>query len=151
MVHHPTSSNINSVRELILNAFSFLENQYGYKANCTPRDDDSCIESFEVQYLNENKQRKVRISYVNDEINSEIKYIFSASITRLPYKGVEDFFSLNQYLSSNGKSFPTDIVGVFDITEAESILQKIANILNRHLSTILDGSKWLDHYYPRWD
>jgi|ADGO01.1.fsa_nt_gi hypothetical protein len=49
---------------------------------------------------------------------------FTASITRIPYVGNEDYFSLNNYLESIGKDFDTSLTNEFNEKVAEEILEE---------------------------
>jgi hypothetical protein len=49
-----------------------------------------------------------------------MKYSFNSSITRLPYSGVEDFFSLSNYLQSIGKDYYSSLVNDFNVGEVEA-------------------------------
>ncbi|HET9056049.1 MAG TPA: hypothetical protein VFN30_04290 [Chitinophagaceae bacterium] len=142
---------IEIVKNIILQVFSFLEEQYLYTPKCKVEGDDIFIESFEVEYVHETKRRKIAVSYTKSQVYSEIKYTFSVSITRIPYSGVEDFFSLSNYLQSNGKDFSSSLINDFSEAEAEMILRKIAAALKEHVLEIIDGTEWLETYYPRKD
>jgi hypothetical protein len=145
------SHNMEIAKGLILKTFHFLEDQYSYTPVCKVSDDKTFIESFDVEYVNEIKRRKIRISYIKGKVYSEIKYTFNLSITRMPYVGNEDFFSLSNYLQSVDKDFPASVVGEFDEREAENKLILIANALKGHALDIISGEIWLNNYYPRKD
>lgn len=138
-------------KNIILKVFHFLEEQYYYTPACKVEDDSTFIESLDVEYINEIKRRKIRISYTKTRVYNEIKYTFSGSITRIPYVGVEDFFSLSNYLQSIDKDFSTSLVNDFNEVEAGKILAQIAAALKEYTLGIIDGKVWLDTYYPRKD
>ena len=142
---------IEIVRNLILKTFRFLEDQYFYTPVYKKEDDNIFMESLEIEYINEIKQRKVAISYTKGNLHKEIRYTFTLSITRIPYKNPEDFFSLDNYLKSKGRFFSTSIVNDFNETEIENILNRIAVSLKEQLLSIITGNEWLTSYYPRKD
>lgn len=142
---------IEIVKNLILKTFHFLEDQYFYTPVYKAEDDSMFMESLEIEYVNENKQRKVAISYTKGNLHKEIRYTFTLSITRIPYINPEDFFSLDNYLKSKGRFFSTSLVTDFNETEAENILKQIAASLKEHALYIIDGKEWLATYYPRKD
>jgi len=128
-----------------------LEDQYFYTPVYKKEDDNIFMESLEIEYINEIKQRKVAISYTKGNLHKEIRYTFTLSITRIPYKNPEDFFSLDNYLKSKGRFFSTSIVNDFNETEIENILNRIAVSLKEQLLSIITGNEWLTSYYPRKD
>lgn len=138
-------------KNIILKVFNFLEEQYSYTPVCKVEDDNTFIESFDVEYINEIRRRKIRISYTKGKVYYEIKYTFTGSITRIPYEGNEDFFSISNYLQSMSKDFSTSLVNHFNEAEAENILTKIAIALKKHALRIIEGNEWLETYYPRKD
>ena len=138
-------------KNIILKIFRFLEEHYYYTPVCRVQDGSTFIESLDVEYINETKRRKIRISYTKTRVYNEIKYTFSGSITRIPYAGVEDFFSLSNYLQSIGKYFSTSLVNDLNESDAENILIQIAVALKEHALHIIDGKEWIETYYPRKD
>jgi len=142
---------MESAKDLILQAFYFLESQYFYTHVYYEKEDITFIESLDVEYVNEIRRRKIRISYTNANVYNESKYTFSMSITRIPYSGVEDFFSLSNYLQSKGRDFSTSIVNYFNEQEAEKILKKLAKSTIENTLPIVEGNLWLESYYPRKD
>lgn len=147
----PKNNRIEAVINLILKTFKFLERQYSYTPTYNVQNDNTFIESLDIEYSNESKYRKVIISYTKNKVYEEIKYSFNCSIIKIPYSRIEDFFSLSNYLQSTGRDFSTSLVNHFDETEAEKILTQIAIVLKAHTSDILDGRQWLETYYPRID
>lgn len=142
---------VEIVKSLILKNFSFLAEEYFYTSVCKAEEDEIFIESFDIEYTSQLKLREISISYTKAQVYNEIRYTFSASIVRVPYKGVEDFFSLNNYLESRGKDFSTIIINDFNEREAERILLQIADALKKYALGIIEGREWLDKYYPRKD
>jgi hypothetical protein len=142
---------MDNVRNLILKTFHFLEDKYFYYPVNKEENDDFFIESSGIEYVSENKKRKILISYTKGKVDNEIVHTFTASITRIPYKDVEDFFSLDNYLDSNGNNFSTNFINEFNETKAENILYQISNALRKHALGIIEGKEWLDSYYPRKD
>ena len=145
------SRRMESVKNLILQEFYFLEEQYFYVPACRLEDGTTFIESLNVEYVNEIKRRKIRISYTKSNVYNEIKYTFNGSITRIPYVGNEDFFSLSNYLQSINKDFSTSLVNDFMEGEAKKILTQIAFALKKYALDIIEGNEWLETYYPRKD
>lgn len=142
---------IEVVKNIILQVFSFLEEQYLYSPDCKEEKEHLFNESFEILYVNEIKRRKIAVSYTQSNVFNEIRYTFSVSITRLPYSGVEDFFSLSNYLQSVGINFSTTLINKFNEVEAEEILRKIAAALSEHALAIIKGRIWLEDFYPKKD
>src|SRR5688572_11363549 len=99
------SHNMQLAKNLILQVFFFLEEQYFYNTVLEAIDDRTFIECLDVEYINEIKRRKIRVSYIKSKVYNEVKYTFNGSITRIPYIGNEDFFSLSNYLKSKNKDF----------------------------------------------
>ena len=151
MAREQRNHNMEIAKNLILKVFRFLEDQYLLTSCYKVENDPTFIEYLNVEYVDEIKRRKIRIGYTKGEVYNEIKYTFSSSITRIPYSGVEDYFSLSQYLQSIGKDFSTSLVNHFDETEAQNILVQIVTALKEHALDIIDGKKWLESYYPRKD
>jgi hypothetical protein len=142
---------MEAIKNLILNTFQFLEDQYFYSSVYKEESSDIFIVFFEVEYVNELKRRKIGISYTKLNVNTEMRHTFSASIIRLPYRNLKDFFSLSTYLKSTGKSFSTTLVNNFDEAKAETIFLQIATALKENALGIIDGEEWLEMYYPRKD
>jgi hypothetical protein len=91
------------------------------------------------------------LSYTKGNVYDDVKYTFSSSIVRLSYLEFYDYYSLFQHLDSIGKDYNTSIINIFSLTEAERILNKIANSLKTFSIKVIDKSEWLDKYYPRKD
>ena len=142
---------ISVAKQIILEAFSFLREE-GYSVETKIMKDTFFSENFESTFINETIGREISISYTKGSVEKggNLKYTFSLSITRLPYDGVKDFFSLFVYLSSLGRDFDTNIVNHFDENEARLIVEKIANALKTYLWDVVKGEKWLEGFYPRW-
>jgi hypothetical protein len=134
-----------------LQTFRFLEDQYLYTPVYYEKEDTIFIESLDVEYINDIKRRKITISYTNANVYNESKYTFNLSITRIPYSGVEDFFSLSNYLQSKGKDFSTTLINNYDIQEAKKILGKLAIAIKENALGIMEGNQWLETYYTRKD
>ena len=145
------SSKIEIIKETILKAFNFLEEEYFYRYESRVEVSDTFIESLEVEYTSEIRRRNIIISYTKGKVNDEIKYTFNASITRIPYVGSEDFFSLSNYLQSIGKDFNTSLINKLDEVKAKTIIKRIADVIKEHALDIIEGSVWLETYYPRKD
>ncbi len=138
-------------KNLILNEFNFLEREYYFTPHCRDIQDATFIEKTQLEYINEVRRRNVRVSCVKGKVINDVIYTFTASITRIPYVGNEDYFSLNNYLESIGKDFDTSLTNEFNEKVAEEILKKIAAALKEHALKIIEGSVWLETYYPRRD
>ena len=138
------------VTKMIVTTFNFLEKEYFYTPSYKVGDSALFIDSLHVEYVNEVKSREIIIGYTKSDLNNEIRYTFSVSITRTPYTKVEDFFSLDNYLQSKASDFSTSLVNNFDEAEAQKILIEIVFALKEHALNIIDGKVWLDKYYPRW-
>jgi len=145
------SHNMQLAKNLILQVFFFLEEQYFYNTVLEAIDDRTFIECLDVEYINEIKRRKIRVSYIKSKVYNEVKYTFNGSITRIPYIGNEDFFSLSNYLKSKNKDFSTSLTRDFNEPEAKNILTQIAVAFKKYASNIIDGKEWLETYYPRKD
>lgn len=145
------NNKIEVVKNLILQAFYFLENEYYYTPIYKVEYDNLFLESLDVDYVNETKKRKITISYTKSKNDNEIKYTFSGSITRIPYLSVEDFFSFVNYLQSTGNNFSTSLINDFNENQAENILLHIAKLLKELTPKIITGEEWLENYYPRKD
>lgn len=139
------------VMKLILKEFSFLEEDYLYSYCFSKDTSQAFLENLNVEYSNEVKRRKIRIGYTKINVSGEIKFTFSLSITRIPYSGVNDFFSLSNYLQSMNKDFSTSVTNDFNEFKAEEILVRISNALKDYAIDIIDGSNWLETFYPRKD
>jgi|KBSMisStandDraft_5_1062788.scaffolds.fasta_scaffold1517300_1 hypothetical protein len=144
-------SKIECAKEIILNSFYFLEDKYYYAPVFRIEESNIFIESLDVEYTNEIRRRKINISFTKGKLGDNTKYTFTVSITRTPYTGVEDFFSMSNYLQSLGKDFNTSIINDFDKSEADIIVKKIAEALKEHASKIIEGAIWLETFYPRRD
>lgn len=144
-------SKIELVKQTIHKVFYFLEEEFYYVPLVKVVESAIFIESIEVEYINELIRRSIDISYTKSKSSGELKYTFTASISRLPYTGVEDFFSLSTYLKSKGKDFPISLVNHFDGTEAELILDRIAAALKENTLEIITGTLWLETFYPKKD
>jgi len=142
---------METTKDLILQVFCFLEEQYSYTHIFQEKMDDTFIEYLQVTYINEVKHREVTISYTSGKVYDEIRYTFTITITRTPYSDLEDFFSLSEYLQSKGKDFSTNIVKDFNEQEAEKILEKLAVSIKENALEIIEGNQWSGEYYPRKD
>ncbi len=143
------NNNIEEIKNLILKSFKFLTDQYLYAPYPKMKDDPTFIEYFYVDYVEEIKRRNIRITYTKGKVYDEIRYTFSCTITRIPYSGVEDIFSLDNYLESKGKSLDSSLINNFNTDEAEKKLKQLAFDLNMYAKQIINGSEWLEKYYPR--
>jgi len=142
-------NNIDIVKELIRKEFSFLE-ELGYKPVFKVLHDKPFIEGAEIKYSDPERKREVRISYTKAKVYEDIKYTFGASITRIPYSDITDFFSLRIYLESMSRDFSRSMVNHFDEIEAAVIVKKIASALKTYAPDIISGTSWLDKYWPDW-
>lgn len=150
VVYYMIVDRIEICKKLILKNFFFLVDK-GYEPTYKLHSSEGFIEYFEFEYINNKKERKVSIVYSKSKVYEEMKYTFSATITRIPYiDATKDFFSLRLYLDSLGLDFITSIVNHFDEAEADSILQKIEQAMKLYAGEIIDGSEWKEGYYPEW-
>lgn len=136
-------------RELILTTFSFLETQYHYIPAFKQQSSPLFIDSFGIQYINESRQRELSIRYTKGNFDQELRYILTASIIRIPYLSVKDFFSLDSYLEATGKDFPKNMINEFSAAIAEDILQQMATILKTEALGLIEGKEWWEKYYPK--
>ena len=139
------------VKHEIFKTFHFLEKEYFYFPNSNEEVSSLFDNSVKVEYINKIRRREIAIRYTKGKFNGDVKFTFSVSIIRTPYVSFEDFFSLDIYLQSIGKHFSTGFVTNFNFHELQTILQKLANSLKEHAEKIIDGSIWLETYYPRKD
>ena len=135
----------------ILETFSFLEEQYSYTHASKEKADNTFIEFLEINYTNEVRHRKITVIYTKVKAYDEIGFTFSVTITRIPYSSIADFFSLSNYLQSNGEDFSTTMVNDFNVQEAKRILKKLALSIKENALEIIEGNLWLDAYYTRKD
>ena len=142
---------MEALKDLILKAFFFLEEQYFYTHIFKKNEDNTFIEYLVMDYINEIKRRTITISYTKAKVYDEISYTFTVTITRTPYSNVEDIFSLSNYLQAKGKDFSTSIVNDFNEQEAKEILKKLALSLKENALEIIEGNLWLETYYTRKD
>ncbi len=145
------SHSMEVAKSLILKIFKFLEDQYFYIPTYRVEDDATFLEYLNVEYINEVRCRKIRIGYTKAQVYNEVKYTFSCSIIRMPYSDVEDYFSLSNYLQSQGKDFSTSLINTFNESHAEKILIQIAFTLKQNALEIMRGNDWLKSYYTRKD
>ena len=138
-------------KNLILKYFSFLKDQ-GFGVEVEGNDSKLFLESLNVVFTNEIKKREITVSFTKSRIDEEIRFTFSASVVRIPYNDpYEDFFSLYAYSEATGNEFNTTIVTRFDEREAESIVKKISEFLQKNASVFVDGTAWEKGYYPKWN
>ena len=136
-------------KRLITKEFDFLEEE-GYEQRCEIINDETFIEYMCVKYTNNQKKRKVTIGYSKNKVYDDIKYTFTASISKIPNVGVKDSFVLFVYLNSIDEDFSTSMVNHFDETEAQEIVKKLAGALRYYAGDIISGKEWLDDYWARW-
>lgn len=138
------------IKPLIIKAFRFLENEY-YVPEFQIEESSVFIEMVKVQYVNKILRREINIGFTQGRVFEQIVFTFNVSISRIPYSGIEDFYSLSNYLQSLEKDFETNIYGAFDFDSAEEILNKLADSLKTYAWDIVNGNIWLEKYYPRKD
>lgn len=151
MDHLSNQLDYEKARTIILKTFDFLEKDFLYVPSWRIEESNVFIEWLSVNYQNETKSRELQVSYFKGKSEEVIDITFTASITRMPYVGFEDFFSLSVYLNSIGADFNTTIGGDFDEQAARNILQQISTALRKYAMKIIDGKVWLEDYYPRRD
>lgn len=130
--------------------FNFLEEDYGYCMSSEDVESQLFMEVFDVLFTNVKRSRKVTISYVKSMQEGKEKFSFSASIVRLPYSSIQDFFSFDIFLNSKDVKLNT-IINHFNESEVNDILKEMSISLRTYVSDIIDGSKWLSDFYPKWN
>ena len=142
---------VETSKNLILKCFSFLKDQ-GYAVKVEGNDSELFLESLNVVFTNEIKKRKIIISFTKSKFDEEIRFTFSATVVRIPYNDpYEDFFSLSAYGNETGNKFNRAIINRFEESEAESIVMKISEFLQKNASVFVDGTAWEKGYYPKWN
>jgi len=144
-----SENRIEIAKKIIATEFTFLK-RIGYQSSFKIEQTETFIEDMTAEYHSSEKKRHISINYTKGKIYQDIKHTFSASISRIPYKEVEDFFSLSCYLDSINENFDTSMVNYFDESEAEVIVKKLVGALKHYASDIIAGTEWLDDYWPRW-
>lgn len=145
------NNNVEEIKGIIINTFKFLEDQYLYVPTFKKDNDEVFLTSLEVEYINEIRKRKVAISYTLSNLHNELRHSFTATIIRIPYSNVDDFFSFDNYLEKHNINFPHTIKNMYNKHDAQKILTALAKALNENVSAILIGTDWLSSYYPRTD
>lgn len=151
MVPIKNDKNTEIIKDIILQTFHFLTNDFHYIPSYNTKGSKIFLTTFEITFVNEINRRKVIISYTKDNLSGEIKHTFNASIIRLPYLTVEDYFGLFVFLQSIGKEFNTSFIGTFNENESNKILIKIADSFKKYTINILAGKLWLENFYRRKD
>jgi len=85
------------IKPLIIKAFRFLENEY-YVPEFQIEESSVFIEMVKVQYVNKILRREINIGFTQGRVFEQIVFTFNVSISRIPYSGIEDFYSLSNYL-----------------------------------------------------
>lgn len=151
MDQRSTKSYKEIAKQLISEIFYFLETSYYYTPTISIEDSHLFVESINVEFTNEIRRRNVWISYTQGEVDGELRFTFSAAITRIPYAGNEDFFSLSNFLVSKDKNYSTSLINDFDSGDAEMILKKTARSLKEDALPIIAGEVWFEQFYPKKD
>ncbi|RYD82557.1 MAG: hypothetical protein EOP53_03390 [Sphingobacteriales bacterium] len=136
----------SSIVPLILNTFYFLEVN-GYVSAWENIESKVFLKYLNVEYTNDIRRRKIVIAYAQSNCGiGETSHTFSASISRIPYSGTKDFFSLNAYLNKMNQNFDSNIEISFDKLKAKHILERFAKFLKRDLKDIIEGEVWYENY-----
>lgn len=151
MVKNSSYNVLDTVKSLILKKFYFLESDFNYSHTIRKNQESVFLEGLDVEYNNALSSRTLNVSYTKGEVYGQIKFTFSISIVKNPYTGVNDFFSLSNYLQFLKEDFNTSINDEFDEKEAEVIIDRLIIQLKKYALKIIDGSEWLKEYYPRKD
>ncbi len=144
-------SNNERLKEIILKAFSFLEEEHNYSVICKETEKDIFIDSFEVEYTNSILRREISISYSKGMVNNIVRHTFAISIVRLPYVGVEDFFVLVDYLKAKGVYININFDNHLEEHKVETRLNEIAKIMKSNVIEVIKGEQWYEKFYPRID
>jgi hypothetical protein len=145
------NTDIDIAKQLILKVFFFLEKEYSYTPIPKHTEDPFFDKSLDVEYVNEVRRRNISVSYTKTNMNGETRHSFTLSIVRIPYTGYEDYFSLDNYLSSIGKNIQSGVMDIFSSERAESAITFLADAAKEYISSIIEGSVWLETYYPKKD
>jgi hypothetical protein len=142
------SKELEYVKKAVSEKFKFLEGD-GYLFHSETKQSEFFIDELETTYVNEAKKRKVSVSYTKS--NSEgIRYTFTLSVTRTPYKGVNDFFSHSEFCRLTGADFNGTIEHSFDEGRAEYIIEKLKEFIQKNAAIFIEGIDWVEGYYPKW-
>ncbi|MBU0763608.1 MAG: DUF1016 family protein [Bacteroidetes bacterium] len=142
---------IEIVKEAILKIFFFLEKDYYYSSTYKIEDSNIFNESLDIEYIGQIKRRKVVISYTMRIIPEGYKCTFGMSITRLPYSGYSDFFSMENYLQSIGKDFSTTLIFNDEVKDVKKVLEQMKEALIENVLEVIKGNIWFENYYPKKD
>jgi len=128
-----------------LEFFNFLHD-FGYDFTDSHIGEDGSIE---LSFNNLSQGKKVDISINNTK---ELKHFFIfISVVSVPYKSVDDYVSLNEYLTKNKIEHPELLEGEGRTEEnIEQYIKKYAELFKAYGIKLISTKEQFPGYYPEW-